>query len=125
MNRRAVLRRLARGGFSTGGLALAPRCRLVAPADPPRHARVALLASSRPASARWQQFVDGLRDLGWVEGNNVAFEWVIADGANERLPALAAELVRRTDIIVTGGTPEVLAVRAASTSIPVVMSGVG
>jgi putative ABC transport system substrate-binding protein len=66
-----------------------------------------------------------LRDLGWVEGNNVAFEWVIADGHNERLPALAAELVRRTDIIVTGGTPEVLAVRAASTSIPVVMSGVG
>lgn len=66
---------------------------------------------------------EALRELGWVEGRNIAFERRFAEGKQERLPALAAELVRaNVDVIVTGANPVIAAVKQATTKIPVVMA---
>jgi len=66
---------------------------------------------------------DGLRELGYVEGRNVVFERRFADGKQERLAALAVELVKlKVDIIVTGSNPVIAAVRQATATIPVVMA---
>ena len=69
-------------------------------------------------------FEDGLRSLGYRVGENVAIEYRFADGQMERLPALAAELVRLdADIIVaSGGNPSTIAAMKATTTIPIVMS---
>jgi putative tryptophan/tyrosine transport system substrate-binding protein len=68
----------------------------------------------------------GLRDHGYVAGQTVAIEYRWAEGKYERLPALAAELVRlNVDIIVTHGTPAALAAKQATTTIPIVMAIVG
>jgi putative ABC transport system substrate-binding protein len=64
----------------------------------------------------------GLRDLGWVEGKNIAVEFRFAEGKTDRLPALAAELVRlKVDLLVTSSTPAALAARQATTTIPIVI----
>ena len=74
----------------------------------------------------WQAFVEGLRERGWIEGKNVAFERLYSEGRNERLPALAAQLVQgNVDLIVTTGTPPSLAARDATTTIPIVFFAVG
>jgi len=66
---------------------------------------------------------EGLRELGYVEGRNIVFERRFAWGKQERLPALAAELVRlNVDVIVTGGNPVIAAVKQATSTIPVVMA---
>jgi putative ABC transport system substrate-binding protein len=71
-------------------------------------------------------FRDGLRDLGYVEGQNVVIEYRWAEGEYSRLPALIAELVaQKVDVIVTAGTPATLAVKRAAISIPLVMVAVG
>lgn len=68
-------------------------------------------------------FEDALRELGYVEGRNAVFERRFAGGKQERLPELAAELVRLdVDVIVTGGNPVIAAVRRATTTIPIVMA---
>jgi len=65
----------------------------------------------------------GLRDLGYVEGRNTVFERRFAGGKQERLPALAAELVRlNVDVIVTGSNPVIAAVKQTTATIPVVMA---
>jgi putative ABC transport system substrate-binding protein len=64
----------------------------------------------------------GLRDLGWVEGKNIAVEARFAEGKTEQLPTLAAELVRlKVDLIVTSTTPAALAAKQATTAIPIVI----
>src|SRR6516165_7718094 len=74
----------------------------------------------------WNAFREGLRDLGYLEGQNIAFEYRTADGVPERLAEAATDLVRRpVDIIVTYGTPSTIAAKAATTTIPIVMIGVG
>jgi putative ABC transport system substrate-binding protein len=69
---------------------------------------------------------DGLRNLGYREGQNLIIEYRSADGRAERFPELAAELVRlKVDVIVTRGTPAVQAVKEVSKTIPVVMAATG
>src|SRR5262245_49762905 len=70
----------------------------------------------------WLVFVNGLRDLGWIEGKNIVFERRWADNRLDRLAELAAELVRLdVDVIVTIGTLAPLAAKRATTSLPIVM----
>jgi putative ABC transport system substrate-binding protein len=71
-------------------------------------------------------FRQGLRDLGYVEGRNIAIEYRWAEGRYERLPSLVAELVgSKVGLIVTAGTPAALAVGEHAPSIPLVMVAVG
>jgi putative ABC transport system substrate-binding protein len=70
-------------------------------------------------------FRQGMRELGYVEGKNLVIEWRSAEGKTERLPALAAELVRlKLDLIVAAGTPGVAAAQKATTAIPIVMASI-
>jgi putative ABC transport system substrate-binding protein len=74
----------------------------------------------------WNSFRQGLRDLGYLEGQNIAFEYRYADGEPARLAEVAAELVRRpVDLIATSGTPPTRAAKQATTTIPIVMIGIG
>jgi putative ABC transport system substrate-binding protein len=67
-------------------------------------------------------FEAGLRDLGWIVGKNVVIEYRFAESNPDRLPSLAAELVRlRADVIATGASPAVLAAKNATKTIPIVM----
>lgn len=77
-------------------------------------------------AANLDSFRRGLRELGYVEGRNLAIEYRSADGRDERFPRLAAELVRlNVELIVTRGTPAALAAKNATGTIPVIMTGVG
>ena len=89
--------------------------------------RVGHLAASAPSAENTRllaAFHGELRERGWVEGRNIAFEYRWAEGRYERLPRLAAELTQaKVDLIVAGGTPNALAAREASQTIPIVMVG--
>ena len=80
-----------------------------------------------PGSARlWGEFTRGLQDLGYVEGRNAAIEYVSSDGKYERLPELAADLVRHNaDVIVVPAAQNVVAAKQATQTIPIVMASVG
>jgi ABC-type uncharacterized transport system substrate-binding protein len=74
----------------------------------------------------WREFRQGLRDLGYIEGQNIRFEFRSAEGQIDRLPELAAELVRlRVDVIVTWFTPTAVAAKQATRDIPIVMAETG
>jgi putative ABC transport system substrate-binding protein len=71
----------------------------------------------------WREFRQGLRDLGYIEGQNIRFEFRSAEGQINRLPELAAELVRlKVDVIVTWFTPTAVAAKQATREIPIVMA---
>jgi ABC-type uncharacterized transport system substrate-binding protein len=71
-------------------------------------------------------FVHRLRELSWIEGRNVAIEYRWAEGRNERFVGIIAELVRlKVDVIVTQGTPAVLAAKQATSAIPIVFAIAG
>jgi len=68
--------------------------------------------------------LDGLRERGYEEGQNLLIEYRFSEGRDERLPVLAAELVDlKVDLIVASGTPASAAARQATSSIPIVMGG--
>jgi len=74
----------------------------------------------------WNAFREGLRDLGYLEGQNIAFEYRTADGVPERLAEAAAQLVHRpVDVIATYGTPASFAAKQATITIPIVMIAIG
>jgi putative ABC transport system substrate-binding protein len=103
------------------GLALAVSVSGASVQSADRIPRVGILRTGSPPDPFVEAFRQGLRDLGYVEGQNVSLEYRWADGRDERLPRLAAELVRlRVDVIVAGGSQARVAQRA-TTTIPIVM----
>lgn len=114
--------------IAIGGALAAPRGAYAQP--PGKVWRVGILSPrARPAALGSDQvdaFMRGLRDLNYVEGRNIVFEWRFADDKIERLQGLATELVKRkVDVIVTGGTPPALAARQATKSIPIIVVAFG
>jgi len=92
--------------------------------QPTKMRRIGLLHGGSPPPQIPEAFLQDLRDLGYVEGQNLAIESRYAEGNQERLPDLAAELVRlQMDVIVAGGTPAVRAAQHATRTIPIVMAG--
>jgi putative tryptophan/tyrosine transport system substrate-binding protein len=83
--------------------------------------------STRSAASEWvAAFVQRLRELGWIEGRTVAIEYRWAEGRAERYAEIAAELVRlKVDVIVTSGTPAVMASKEATSIIPIVFATAG
>jgi putative ABC transport system substrate-binding protein len=90
-------------------------------------ARIGVVYSNIASNPHLREaFVQGLRDLGYVEGHNLVVEQRDAAGKLDRLPALAAELAAlKVDVIAVGGTPQALAARHATKTIPIVFSTVG
>jgi len=95
-------------------------------AQPAKFARIgALVLTSADAQSLGRALRGGLRELGYLEGQNFTFEFRTADGNTNRLPELAAELVRLpVDVIVATFTPCALAAKQATTTIPIVMAAV-
>ena len=86
--------------------------------------RIGVLASAEQHPI--QSFKERLRELGWIEGKNVRFDYRWAEGDDNRQPALAAELIALpVDLILTWGTAATLAAKRATTTIPVVMGSAG
>src|SRR6266576_2818397 len=87
--------------------------------------RIGFLDPSTASSmaAGLEAFRQELSRLGWIEGKNISIEYRFAEQKSERLPDLAAELVRlKVDLIVTTGSPSALAAKKATTAIPIVMA---
>jgi putative ABC transport system substrate-binding protein len=108
-----------------GVTAIAP-CRVLAQSTqaPAKVPRIGLLTPASPAdTVLWHQaFRLGLRDRGWVEGKNISIEYRYAEGRVDRLPDLAADLVRlKVDVIVASFAPDALAAQKATRAIPIVV----
>ena len=94
----------------------------------PKIPRVGFMGNSTAAleANLVDSFREGLREFGYREGRNIVIEYRWADGKYERFPALVAELLAaKVDVIVTAGTPASLAVKKATTTVPLVMVAVG
>jgi ABC-type uncharacterized transport system substrate-binding protein len=110
------------------GALLLALCRPVEAQQPTKIPRIGYLGFGSPSTipTRIEAFRQGLRELGYVEGKNIFIEWRSAEGNADRLPSLAAELVRlKVDIIVTNGLYSTRAAKAATVTIPIVMAAVG
>jgi len=87
--------------------------------------RIGILAGNRAASPHTlESFLQGLHDLGYVEGRNVRIEFRDAEGKSERLPALVGELLAlKVDIVFAPSTPAALATKQATMTVPIVFAG--
>jgi len=109
----------------TFGLGILVSPHVADPQQPAKVVRIGYLSGSSPATFKHHVagFRDGLRDLGWIEGQNLIIEYRWAEGSTERLPALAAELVRlKVDLIVASSTPGAQAAKHATREIPIVFA---
>jgi putative ABC transport system substrate-binding protein len=114
----AAARRVARIGF----LVLVFSCLGVEAQQPAKTARIGVLSLSAGPNPS-MDVMPGLRELGWVEGKSLLVEYRWAAGEQDRLPALAVDLVRRNvDLIVTSSTPAALAAKQATNRIPIVIT---
>src|SRR6266567_2792145 len=103
-----------------GGAAVWP---LAASAQQPAMPVIGFLHPSTPESYRLRAFRQGLKDAGFIDGENVAIEYRWADNQIDRLPALATELVRRqVAVIVAGTTSAAFAAKTATRTVPIVFS---
>ena len=119
-------------GTLAGGLLTAPLAAEAQPAG--KVPRIGLLSPASPSDAGrnpsdlavlFAAFREGLRELGYVEGQNIKIESRWAEGNYDRLPGLAADLVRlKVDVIVTYGTPASQAAKRATGTIPIVMAAI-
>jgi putative ABC transport system substrate-binding protein len=107
----------------TVGLSVAP---LPAGAQPAGTRRIGFLETSSPSSARlqlWETLRQRLRELGYVDGQNITFASRFGEGKPNQLPRLVAELVGlQVDVLVTAGTPAAQAAQQATRTIPIVMT---
>jgi putative tryptophan/tyrosine transport system substrate-binding protein len=120
MNKRIVVSFLATLLFVSVHFAEAQQAKKVS--------RIGLLVpfSASSDSPRRDAFLQGLRELGYIEGKNIAIEYRYTEGELDRLPDLAAELVRlNVDVIVTGAISSVRAAKKATATIPIVFASVG
>jgi putative ABC transport system substrate-binding protein len=118
--RRQLLVALGAGALASAGAVRAQ--------SPPTVRRIGLLSGFSPSTwaQSYQAFRLGLRDLGWVEGTNITIEHRYAEGRHDRLPDLAADLVRlKVEVIVTTATSDALAAQKATKAIPIVMVAAG
>jgi putative tryptophan/tyrosine transport system substrate-binding protein len=93
--------------------------------QPKKIPRIGFLSIGSPSSvtSRYEAFRQGLRELGYVEGQNILIEWRFAEGKREELPALASDLVHlKVDVIVTAGTTATTPAKRATSTIPIVMA---
>jgi putative ABC transport system substrate-binding protein len=94
--------------------------------QPKKVPRIGFLSANSPSSTKEtvEGFRRGLRELGYVEGKTITVEYRYAEGKLDRLPDLAAELVRlKVDVIFTAGTLATMALKGATTTIPIVITG--
>src|SRR5262245_57244293 len=120
MNRREFITLL---GGAAAAWPLAARAQQV-----PRLATIGFLGSATPsAQSQWvAALVQRLREVGWIEGRSIAIEYRWGEGRAERFAEVAAEFVRlKVDVIVTSGTPPVLAAKQATGVIPIIFAAAG
>jgi putative ABC transport system substrate-binding protein len=132
LGRRDVLLSLGRWTASAAGLALLGGCESLnlksVASTSPKLRRVGFLSliNRFAVQAETNAFVDQLRQLGWIDGENLTTEWRFAEGHAELLPQLAAELVRLpVEVLVTPGAATAVPAHQQTTTIPIVLAGVG
>src|SRR5262244_4130328 len=109
-------------GVLTGGLLATP---LAAEAQAGRVYRIGFLRAGQPPESYLDAFQQGLRERGYVYGQNVVVELRATDGSVDQLPQLAEELLRsKVDVILASAGPAALAAKKATTSVPIVFVGV-
>jgi putative ABC transport system substrate-binding protein len=114
MNRRTAIRQMGIFILTTASLAHAQPAKKVF--------RIGYLSLAAKPTARDEAFVQALRDLGWINGQNIVIDYRWGAGKTEKLPALAAELIAlKVDLIVAMATPAIQAAKNATTTIPIVM----
>jgi putative ABC transport system substrate-binding protein len=120
-------RQVLQGGLALAGAGLLAGCGLLPAETRPQHVpRIGWLSPANgPGSRELEGFRQGLADLGYIEGQTIVIESRLANGDNERMPVLAAELVQLgVDVILADGQTAALAARDATSTIPVVMGAI-
>jgi putative tryptophan/tyrosine transport system substrate-binding protein len=108
------------------GGALAPSTFAARAQQPTKLPIIGFLGPTAPAPGWIAAFLERLREHGWIDGKNLAIEYRWAEGRPERFAEFAADFIRlKVDVIVTGGTPVVLALKRATSEIPIVFSSAG